>query len=480
MKKILLCALTATILLTSLASCSRRNQYEDHLGSEKETQEEETAKDGIFGSPSEDYTLTVIKKSGNSTHYGGMTDTELRELYAQSGNRYNTPVMPTGMKYDVRVDNGNKRFFYNKLTGNLGSWCSDPLCMGGDSCFWSNTWYEIQYVSETHLYFLSSEGHLYRSDWQRNNLELIYEVPVFEEEDLGDGAGFIYAESVEVMYEQNGILYIVGQEYEMNKGSLFAWKAIDLATKEIQTVYVGEANLDVLSVVDGTVYYTYGLMKKEDMHVYKTDLAFSDVSDESEPLLEKAGFSGQFNDRYALLYDHSRMVKGMYPLFLYDLKTNTKLMDLPSENGEINFHLSGDYIYFEDEITKDEAIGDPLRDYFTYTWDEERVIGDGKTVLDRNLSADTQGAGRIYRLHIPTGEIECVLELKYKDVPVRIGREFYVDGEVIYFSFHNYEEFKNYLNMDFDRKSEPEPHYAVADLQNGTVTFLDFSDEESA
>ena len=74
MKKILLCALTATILLTSLASCSRRNQYEDHLGSEKETQEEETAKDGIFGSPSEDYTLTVIKKSGNSTHYGGMTD----------------------------------------------------------------------------------------------------------------------------------------------------------------------------------------------------------------------------------------------------------------------------------------------------------------------------------------------------------------------------------------------------------------------
>ena len=478
MKKILLCALTATLLLTSLASCSRRNQYEDHLGSEKETQEEETAKDGIFGSPSEDYTLTVIKKSGNSTHYGGMTDTELRELYAQSGNRYNTPVIPTGMKYDVRVDNGNKRFFYNKLTGNLGSWCGDPLCMGGDSCFWSNTWYEIQYVSETHLYFLSGEGHLYRSDWQRNNLELIYEVPVFEEEDLGDGASFIYAESVEVMYEQDGILYIVGQEYEMNKGSLFAWKAIDLATKEIQTVYVGENNLGVLAVVDGTVYYTYGRIEPKENHVYKTDLTFSDVSVESEPFLEKTGFSGQFNDRYALLYDHSRLVMGAHPLFLYDLETNTKLMDLPSENGEINFHLSGDYIYFEDEITKDEAIGDPLRDYFTYTWDEERDIGGGNTVVDRNQSADTQGAGRIYRLHIPTGEIECVLELKYKDVPVRIGRKFYVDGEVIYFSFHNYEEFKNYLNMDFDRKSEPEPHYAIADLQNGTVTFLDFSEEE--
>ena len=152
MKKLLLIALTAALLVTSLASCSRKGQYGDQLGGMKDTEkEEQTAKDGFIGSPSEDYTLTVIKKSGNSTHYGGMTDAELRELYAQSGNRYNTPVIPTGMKYDVRVDNGNKRFFYNKLTGNLGSWCSDPLCMGGDSCFWSNTWYEIQYVSETHL-----------------------------------------------------------------------------------------------------------------------------------------------------------------------------------------------------------------------------------------------------------------------------------------------------------------------------------------
>ena len=158
MKKLLLYALAATILLTSLASCSRRNQYEDQLESIKDTQpdlplEEQTAMDGFIGSPSEDYALTVIKKSGNSTHYGGMTDAELRELYAQSGNRYNTPVIPTGMKYDVRVDNGNKRFFYNKLTGNLGSWCSDPLCMGGDSCFWSNTcrctffYYYIIYVA---------------------------------------------------------------------------------------------------------------------------------------------------------------------------------------------------------------------------------------------------------------------------------------------------------------------------------------------
>ena len=64
------------LLLTSLASCSRRNQYEDQLESIKDTQpeiplEEQTAKDGFIGSPSEDYALPIIKKNRRNALFFG-------------------------------------------------------------------------------------------------------------------------------------------------------------------------------------------------------------------------------------------------------------------------------------------------------------------------------------------------------------------------------------------------------------------------
>ena len=76
MKKLLLIALAAAILTASLASCSRRNQYEDQLESMKDTRpeiplEEQTAKDGFIGSPSEDYALPIIKKNRRNALFFG-------------------------------------------------------------------------------------------------------------------------------------------------------------------------------------------------------------------------------------------------------------------------------------------------------------------------------------------------------------------------------------------------------------------------
>lgn len=67
--------------------------------------------------------------------------------------------------------------------------------------------------------------------------------------------------------------------------------------------------------------------------------------------------------------------------------------------------------------------------------------------------------------------------MTYDGVPVRI-EDFEVDGDVIYISFKNHEEYKNYFNQDYDDStSNDQPHHAVADLQNGTVTFLEFEKE---
>ena len=64
--------------------------------------------------------------------------------------------------------------------------------------------------------------------------------------------------------------------------------------------------------------------------------------------------------------------------------------------------------------------------------------------------------------------------------------EFEIVGDVVYFEFLNHTEFLNYYNQDFDKlewmketgNNSDFVHYAIADLQNGTVTFLDFSEEE--
>ena len=93
------------------------------------------------------------------------------------------------------------------------------------------------------------------------------------------------------------------------------------------------------------------------------------------------------------------------------------------------------------------------------------------------MTAQTQGAGKVYRVKIGENTEECVLQLTYKDVPVRI-ESIAVDGEVVFFTYKHYEQFKNYLNQDFPDSSNEPLHYAVADLQNGTVRVLDFTNAE--
>ena len=108
--------------------------------------------------------------------------------------------------------------------------------------------------------------------------------------------------------------------------------------------------------------------------------------------------------------------------------------------------------------------GDPLKDYYTWKWEYKK----------KPMTAGTQGGGKIYRVRIGENAEECVLQLAYKDVPVRINN-FTVDGDVIYFSYHHYEQFKNYLNQEFADNSNEPAQYAIADLQDGTVSVLDFS-----
>ena len=125
MKKTLLITLTGILLLSSFASCSRRSQYEDQLESIKDTQpalplEEQTDLNGFIGSPSEDYALPIIKKTGETPYFSGKTEDELKTMWLKNEVRPEISILPTGKVFGDT--------YYNKLTGNMSKWCADPLC----------------------------------------------------------------------------------------------------------------------------------------------------------------------------------------------------------------------------------------------------------------------------------------------------------------------------------------------------------------
>ena len=162
MKKMISIALTAVLLLTSLASCSRREQYEDILESQKEAESLDAIPEtngNITGESAPDYATPVMLQTGNTPFYEGKTLEDLQAISRASGNS-SINMVPTGRLF-YNID-GTKTYFYNKLTGNFNNWCSDPLCDGSD-CIWTTSELNLQYVSNEYLYFLASffEKHLY-------------------------------------------------------------------------------------------------------------------------------------------------------------------------------------------------------------------------------------------------------------------------------------------------------------------------------
>lgn len=469
-KHIIAILLSAALLLTVLASCSRRGRYEDILESTKDTQPSVnigTSGNGFIGQGLQDYALPIIHKNGDTFYYDGKTTEELAEIHSANSRNVVFPyLIPTGRYYNVE----NQCLFYNKLTGNLSRWCADPLCLDDESCIWRNGFFEVCYVSEGWIYFMLSDparGYgLYRCDFQRNHIELLYELPIYQ---INENAHAI--EYIKVFCESNGMLYFIGEEYREGESSLSAWKRIDLKTKEISTVYIGTSDLSVAAVMDGDVYYYYANEKAEEQVLYKTDLSFS----YAEELFTGVAVVDS-NDTCMILSFYDREAGG-WEQYLYRPKTQekTKLSWPDMKNGACNFVLSGKYVYYEDKVMGDELYGNPHRDYYDFTWDDVREMGNGDLIYDENQSAHTDRAGKLYRMDIETGETACVLQLTYKGIPVRI-EEFEADGEVIYFSFKNHEEFKNFYNQEFEGASED--HYAIADLQNGTVIFLEFPEVE--
>ena len=458
MKKFLLVFLAACMVLagfTACSSCSRRGEYEEQL-------EEQTTV--VYEHPlSEEYATPTIHKSGNTAYYADKSVDDLESLYLNSSHSiYGNPMMfPIGAVYQnsLGASGESQMYFYNKMTGNISAWCADPLCTHElAECVWSDA--EILYIGTEEIIFQSRfDGNtkLYICDLQRNNVQEIYDIAEYYVKDkYGDGY-LVYFDMIVVDYVYEDHVYVEYKAYSEDNAGVTGIYTIDLKSMEFEMRFEIPKTVSLLAWIEDSIYY---MDSSQSGKIFRADLNL-----ENEEFVTNGDGIAAYTERYLVI---NQQKKGdRYPAVscVYDLQTK-KTYDLPDNLGN-TCTISEDYIYYERNLTESEMENDPMKDYYTWKWEYKK----------KPMNAQTQGAGKIYRVKIGENKEECVLQLTYKDVPVRID-SITADGEVVYFSYHHYEQFKNYLNQDFADSSNEPLHYAVADLQNGTVKVLDFSNAE--
>ncbi len=486
MKKLALFIAIVT-LLTSLASCGRRQDILNQIESEKaaesigEAQEQESNIIGITPRPqetvaphptdtsdpnhptdtttspapidpstlpnNEGYRLTAGLHLGDRGYYDGVTVEELKERFEAEGmldmtsQMYNTP---TGIIFNL--EETQMPAYYNKLTGNITTLCPDPLCRHED-CMWVQL-REILYISDEHIYFRSGDivqAQVFRSDLERNHVEAL---------DL------VLALGSRICFVENDKIYLQQNIYQENSAGVSCYGVFDCKEKTF-TQLSGTENVEVLAVTGETLWYWSG----RDADIYMTDVRFSKSGEKFAPL---AGFDGieDYQGDYLLLKKNGELDS------LYNVQTG----ELTSVRGRIGSYshgpiFAGKYVYYCKRVAEGEIESSPWKEYFTY-----ELPRPGRP--DLTIPSKGKDAGRIYRLNLETGEEEIVMELQYNGIPVAV-QEFAVDGHALYVSYLTYEDHNNYYNQEYMADNpnailNTEPvRYLYVDMQNGTVNLLD-------
>ena len=467
-------ALALVMLISVFASCNnRREQYEEELESKQEQEAQNRLPQGdssIIGTiiNAEDWQAYALKQ-GEGGYFEGKSEEELFELYrGNSDEDFGANVLPTGR---TLVASDASTWFFNKLTGNISTWCPDPMCKGGENCIFSGVWNNYSevctYVGEHHLYFISTYkdfiARLYRCDFQRNNLEMLYVLPTYTDD------GQVYSEYIEIVFEKDNLLYFLESNYAgSNQNSIISVKTLNMDNGEISVVS-GDINIGQFFVEDDEVYYTHN--DPEEYYTwYKTDLNFS----KKEELFEDPMRIFNHTKDYCIIEEW----KGYGVLSEYCLYSLDTGKSIPLGEQVRNVVISGEYIYYTKQLTDEEIENDPNKEYFL--WEDPEG--------DRTITKQTTNA-RIFRRQIGSDEEELVFQMFYQGVPVYISN-YYADGECLWMEIKNHEQYRNYFNQDFggrptqdrieNEKEEPQmwSYLIMVDLHSGTVRFIELEDME--
>ena len=475
-KRGIVLVLAFIMLLGALSACNnRRQEYQEELESKQEQEAQNRLPQGdssIIGTiiNAEDWQVFALKQ-GEGGYFEGKSEEELFELYrGNSDEDFGANVLPTGR---TLIASDGSTWFFNKLTGNISAWCPDPMCKGGENCIFSGFWNDYgevcTYVGEHHLYFISTykdfTARLYRCDFQRNNLEMLYVLPTYTDD------GQVYSEYIEIVFEKDNLLYFIESNYVgSNKNSIQSVKTLNMDNGEISVVS-GNINVGQCFVENDEFYYTHN-DPDEYFTWYKTDLNF----DKKELLFEEDESMRIFNHtKDYFIIEEWKGYGVLSESCLYSLDTGKRI---PLGEQTRNVVLSGDYIYYTKQLTDEEIESDPNKEYFLWKDPEN----------DGRITKQTTNA-RIFRRQIGSDEEELVFQMFYQGVPVFIS-DYYADGECLWMEIKNHEQYRNYFNPTFgsrspqdrveNKKEEPKmgSYLIMVDLHSGTVRFIELEDME--
>lgn len=464
MKKSIAIVLSVLSILTVLASCNRRDQYRDPVGTETSAKtttpttnavtdqpdnpDETTGQDTESGTtPVNPGNLPSPEKTGNP--YAGMSKDDLLALYQQTPERATLSsdmVINTPYYYLFCRDTyGTGGKAYSKLTGKVVTLCKEVGCKHDDNCIYTGNIEECVIIGDR--IYLGIQ----------NNFAKLFRLYSFNF--LLDDAKLIYEwGSDEAPCDFSAIgekIYMVGQVLTSDGTVKYPLFVFDFHQKSYTPVMDDDSNVRTGNGIwEGYFYYSAA-----DGSLWQYEIATA----KQKCLLEASLLNSENGDMRFFAYGLAGqthlcvMRQGILetPLLYYNL-TSGEVITEESLLGEDKAHLvwieAGQFMQLLHNTPAYED--DPH-----YTYYNDKV---------ENWLVNYSG-GEIWFRSDNDSELSLLVRMQTDGIPDAIRNVVAIDGKTLVVSYKTYKDFENVYN-DYNKLTSGDSlRYAVIDLETGTV-----------
>ena len=461
--RILTAILAALLLASTLASCSRRDQFRppetdvptgeqttvagqpdvsnpgesNPNGGEVTGPNTTTTPDIPIGDPSmgdaESGKITGNPYEGWTAEelYASFMEDQERSVYNDINNVYgNTP-------YYVILDVQYGGAMFSKLTGQVVTICKDPLC-DHETCIFSNLTLRMLWcqVVNDRIYLTVDQDIdqtvTYSFDLLMNDVEVVYE---WNGTDCPDKV-YIYQDKI--YYDaskrfDDGQYGKVTMVYDMREKTTYSLR--EQPARRISCWYVG-------------AYEWYTAEEDGSLRRYNLDTGVDEAILDGSWLNREMG---ETSVRFAGASDQTAYVwkstVSAIPSNVWKLNMETGVMQ---DTGVQALFVYDDILYAKISHNNDAYKNDTHYEYYF------------------NDSVLTKFAGKVYQLDMNTGELNTEVQLRTDGIPDYVGNLLFMDGHFLMIEYQTYKDFNNYYSPNLPGWAESR-RYVVVNLETGTV-----------